>query len=112
MASVLFGFGFSLLTALVVILGDTIIKVGADGGHSVTSKYVVAGCLIYAASAVLWFCAMRHVSLAQGGVAFAMCSLIALAVIGAVAFDEPIRLREILGIGCAILAMGLMIRVA
>ncbi len=112
MTSLLLGFGFSLFTAIVVLVGDYLIKVAADDGMPVTSRHVITGCLLYAGSALLWFVAVRHITLAQAGVGFSMFSLIALALLGAVYFDEPIRNREIAGIGCAMLSMILMIRLA
>lgn len=112
MSSIMLGFFFSLLTALVVIAADTIIKLAADGGKSLTSGLMLASYVIYAGSAVAWYGAMRNVSLGQGGVAYSMFSLVALCLIGAVAFDEPIRTREIAGIGCALLSIVLMARVA
>lgn len=112
MSAILFGFGFSLFTALIVIIGDYIIKIAADGGHPVTSHFVLTGCLLYAASAVLWYFAMLHVTLAQAGVAYSMLTLLALCAIGALWFDEPLYLREYAGIGCALVAMVLMVRVA
>lgn len=112
MTSLIFGLGFSLFTALVVILGDTMIKHAADSGRTIASAHVMAGVVLYGVSALLWFVAMRHVTLAQAGVAYSMFSLIALCLIGAILFDEPIRLREYLGILLACAAMVLMIRVA
>ena len=111
MSSVALGFLFSMLTALVVIAADTFIKLAADGGKSLTSGLMLASYVIYAGSAVAWYGAMRHVSLGQGGVAYSMFSLLALCMIGALAFDEPIRAREVAGIGCALLSMLLMARV-
>ena len=55
---------------------------------------------------------MRHVTLAQAGVAYSMFTLLALCLIGAVWFDEPIQMREAAGIACAIASMALMVRVA
>ena len=41
-----------------------------------------------------------------------MFSLLALCAMGALYFDEQLYLREYAGIGCALLAMVLMVRVA
>ena len=112
MLALTFGFAFSLFTALIVILGDYLIKLAADGGQPVTSTLVLTGCALYASSAVLWFFALHHVTLSQAGVAFSMFSLLALCAIGAIYFDEPLYLREYAGIGCALLSMVLMMRVA
>ena len=112
MTSLLLGFGFSLFTALVVIFGDYLIKLAADDGSPVYSRLVLLGCLLYAGSAMLWYFSLLHISLAQAGVAFSMLSLIALAVLGALVFNEPLHGREIAGIGCALAAMVLMARIA
>ena len=112
MVSVLYGYSFTLFTALIVIAGDTLIKLAVDGGHTITHRLVLAGVVLYGLSALAWFFAMRHVSLAQAGVAYSMLTLLALCFIGAAWFDEPIRLREALGVGCALAAMVLMIRIA
>lgn len=112
MLQVTAGYALAMGCALIVIIGDTLIKMAADNGHTITSPHLAAGCALYAVSAIAWFWAMQYVTLAQGAVAFGMFSLIALAVIGAVMFKEPIQTRELLGMICAILAMLLMIRVA
>ena len=41
-----------------------------------------------------------------------MFTLLALCIIGALYFDEPVRMREAAGIGCALMSMVLMVRVA
>lgn len=107
-----FGYAFTLVTALIVVAGDFVIKTAADAGHTISSTYVMIGVLLYAASALCWFYAMQHVKLAQAGVAYSMLTLIALALIGALWFDEPLYLREYAGLGCALLSMVLMSRIA
>ncbi len=106
------GFAFTLFTAAVVILGDYLIKLAADDGQTMTSPLVIIGCCLYAASAMLWFFALQHISLSQAGVAFSMFTLLALCAIGVIYFGEVLYLREYAGIGCAIMAMILMVRVA
>ena len=101
------GFLFSLLTALLVIFGDTLIKVAADKA-ALSSQPMAGGILLYAASAVCWYFTMRHMTLAQAAVAYSMLTLVALCVIGALLFDEPIRTRDALGVALALAAMWLM----
>lgn len=112
MSQVVFGFSFAFVTAMIVIAGDFVIKVAADAGKPVWSGYMIAGCLIYAVSAIFWFFAMRHVTLAQAGVAYSMLTLLALCVIGVIWFEETLYLREYLGICSALLAMVLMVRIS
>lgn len=102
-----FGVLFSLFTALVVILGDYAIKIAADRA-ALTSIPMYIGITLYASSAVLWFFAMRHVSLGQAAVLYSMLTLIALFVMGAWLFGEPVGKRELAGMACALLAMVLM----
>jgi len=102
-----YGLMFSLFTALVVIVGDVAIKLAADKA-ALISPQMVLGMLLYAGSAVLWFFAMRYVSLGQAAVAYSMLTLIALFLIGALAFDEPMTSRELMGVACALAAMALM----
>ena len=101
------GFFFSLLTALLVIFGDTLIKLAADKAIF-SSKPIAGGILLYAASAVCWYFAMRHMTLAQAAVAYSMLTLVALCAIGAVVFADPIRLRDGIGLAVALAAMWLM----
>ena len=105
------GLGFITTTALVVLLGDYVLKLAADRGHGAISPTVAIGVALYAVSAMLWFGAMRHMTLGQAGVAYSMLTLVALALVGALAFGERLGLRECAGIGCALTAMLLMVRV-
>ena len=104
------GYAFALSCALIVIIGDTILKHAADKGHSIISPHIALAVGLYAVSAIAWFLAMRHITLAQAGVAYTMFSLLALCAIGALLFGEPLRLREWAGIGCAVAAILLMVR--
>lgn len=111
MVSVVLGYGFCLFCALVVILGDTLIKHAADGDHPLSSSTFLAGAGLYLLSALLWYFAMRHITLAQAGVAFSMFTLLALCLIGATVFGEQILPREALGIALAVVSMMLMTRI-
>lgn len=110
MTSVAFGYGFALITAIVIIVADVLLKTAADRGYPVYHALVVGGCLLYAVSGLLWFAAMQHVGLAQAGIAYSMLTLLALAAVSVIMFDEPLGFREVGGIGCALLAMVLMVR--
>ncbi|WP_299208490.1 DMT family transporter [uncultured Tateyamaria sp.] len=112
MDHIVFGFAFTFVTALVVIAGDYVLKLAADGNQPVWSVLVLLGVALYGVSAFFWFYAMQHVTLAQAGVAYSMLTLIALALIGALHFGETLHAREYAGLGCALLAMVLMSRLA
>lgn len=112
MQHLIFGIGFTCVTALIVIAGDYMIKLAAHGHQPMLSGLVMLGCALYAVSALFWFFAMQHVSLAQAGVVYSMLTLIALAAIGALYFDETLHAREYAGLACALISMLLMSRVA
>lgn len=111
MVNITYGYVFSLFCALVVIIGDYLIKRAADDELSLASAVFAAGLGLYAVSAVLWYFAMRHITLAQAGVAYSMLTLIALSLMGVVFFDERLLGREVLGIGFALASMALMTRI-
>jgi undecaprenyl phosphate-alpha-L-ara4N flippase subunit ArnF len=112
MLQIVLGYGFVLACALIVILGDTLMKLGADRDAEVMSPYVGIGALLYALSALAWFFAMRHVTLTQGAVVYTMFSLLALCVIAALVFNERFGLREFTGIFAALMAVILLADVA
>ena len=105
-----YGLFFSLFTGLVVIAGDVVLKIASEREGTSTLPLIALGCLIYAASAVLWFWAMRHTTLAQAAVAYSMFTLLALAAIGAFWFKEDLGGREWAGIGFALASMVMMAR--
>jgi len=110
MSQFMMGFAFIALTSMVVISGDFVLKLAADRGLSALSALVMVGIVLYTISALLWFGAMRHITLGQAGVTYSMLTLVALALIGAVVFGERLGFREITGISFAIGAMVLMMR--
>lgn len=111
MSNFTYGYVFCLFCALVVIVGDYLIKRAADDDLSLASAVFAAGLGLYAVSAVLWYFAMRNITLGQAGVAFSMFTLIALCLMGVVFFDERLLGREALGIGFALVSMALMTRI-
>lgn len=102
-----YGLMFSLMTALVVIIGDVSIKLAADRA-ALASPQMLLGAGLYLLSAILWFFALRYVSLGQAAVAYSMLTLIALFLVGWIGFGEPTGRRELVGIACALAAMALM----
>ncbi|MEO1949934.1 MULTISPECIES: hypothetical protein [Thioclava] len=110
--SALLGYSLCLGATLIVIAGDFVLKSAVDKGHALHSPSVFLGCVLYAASAAGWFLALRHVSLAQTGVASALFTLMALVTMGVVLFGEKLALREVFGIAMAVGSMLLMARVA
>lgn len=105
------GYGFVLACASIVVLGDALMKLGADRDAEVLSPYVGIGALLYALSALAWFYAMRHITLTQGAVLYTVFSLLVLCVIAALVFDERLGPREFTGIAAAVVAVILLANV-
>ncbi len=104
------GYLYCALATLVVILGDYCIKLAAERDLPPMSWPVLAGFLLYGASALGWYMAMRSITLAQVGVAFSAFSILALCAMGVFLFDEQLAPREYLGILAALLSLVLMAR--
>lgn len=104
---VFFGFLFALLTALIDLAGDVVIKTAADKGRFL-SLATGAGVLLYAITAICWYVVMRNVGLGLGAVFYSMLGLIATVAIGAIWFGDAFGARQILGLGLAVGAMALM----
>lgn len=100
-----------IIMALIIIIADILLKIAADAGRPAMSSIVVGAVGLYAVSAILWLIVMRHMTLAQAGVVYSVVSLLALAAIGVFWFGEKLHFREITGIGFAITAMVLMVRI-
>ncbi len=110
MMSILAGYGFALATAIFVIIGDYYIKLAADAAGSLVSLHFLLGAMFYIGSAAMWYGSMRQITLAQAGVAYSMLTLLAVCLLGVLVFGEKLYAREVLGIGCAMLSMILMVR--
>lgn len=92
---VFWGYAFSFLATLVVIVGDYFIKLATDRGQPISSPPMLLGCFLYALSAYGWYFSMQHISLAQ---------------MGAFVFGEKPSAREMARIAFAVLAMLMMAR--
>lgn len=110
MVPVVLGLVLTSVTAVLILFADYMLKAAADTGAATLSVPVIAGCVLYVASAVVWFIAMRHVPLGQAAVAYSMLSLVGLVGIGVIAFDESFGWREGVGLGFALLAMALIVK--
>ncbi|WP_136634545.1 hypothetical protein [Pseudooceanicola onchidii] len=109
MFSTFMGLGLSLVTSAIIIFADYSIKIAAEG-EDFSSRPMAFGVGLYVFSAVIWFFTMRHISLGQAAVAYSMFSLIGLFVVGVWVFGETAEWRDMAGIGCALVAMALMLR--
>jgi len=95
--------------ALVTVLGDYFLKI-AGSGVTIRTKPLMAGIVIYGATAFAWVYAMRHLKLATLSVVFTLSMLIFAAALGAIVFGERLNRAEYVGILLAAEAMVLLCR--
>lgn len=106
------GFICALVSTLFIVGGDLLIKLAADRNDGLLSMSFAIGCALYGFAAVGWYLALQNLTLGQAAVAFSMFTMIALCAAGVIFFGERLMTRELLGIGCAVASMLLMIRMA
>ena len=102
-----FGFLLALLTALIDLAGDVVVKAAADKGRFLSVATGV-GVSLYAITAVCWYFMMRHVGLGTGAVLYSMLGLIATVAIGAIWFGDAFGTRQVFGMAFAVAAMFMM----
>jgi drug/metabolite transporter (DMT)-like permease len=97
----------SLVTSATVV-GDYLIKIASDRSDGLLSFQFVLGALLYGLPAFGWFYLMREHSLALTAVMYSAATMIFLAVLGHIAFDEPISLKSAVGLVLAVAAVILL----
>ncbi len=94
--------------SLMTLAGDYFIKLASTRTDGLRSLVFVAGALLYGLPAFGWFFLMRSHSLAAVAVLYSASTLLLMAVLGHVAFREPLGLREMMGGALAIMAVVVM----
>ncbi len=105
----------SSLTLLVVITlatvtGDYFVKLASTRPDGLATQDFLLGAFFYGLPAVGWFFLMRSHSMAFIGVAYSASTMLLLAALGVLVFKEDFQLRDALGLGFAILSVGVMTR--
>lgn len=100
-----------LLLSIVTVVGDFLIKIGADSGKGVLeSKWFWTGCLVYASTAFGWFYVMKYVKLSSLGMLYSLTTALLLVALGVIYYHERLNLYEVLGIAIAVLSIFLLSR--
>ncbi len=99
-----------IFLSAVGVVGDYFINLAGEGPKYVYLKYLILGMLIYAASGIGWFFAMKHVRLGTLGAVFSITTVLLLVFMGTVLFHEKLSTQEFAGIGAAIAAIVLLSR--
>lgn len=102
---------FMTVVVLATTLADYWLKIASGRDSILGSAHFLGGALIYGLSAIGWVYAMRHLPLASIGVYYAMLSILLLAGLGVVVFEEKLTTREVAGLALACASIGLMTRI-
>ena len=100
--------GFSV----VGVVGDNLLKLASERENPLRSKWFYIGFAVYASTAFGWVFVMRHLKLATIGVVYSVSMILLLTAVGTVAFREPLRAQEVVGLLMAIGALILLVRFA
>ncbi len=90
------------------IVGDYFIKLASARENGITSLNFLVGAALYATTAVGWLYLMQSHSLASIAVMYSASIILLLAALGYVVFNEPIGLREVVGLSLAITSVVVM----
>jgi drug/metabolite transporter (DMT)-like permease len=92
------------------VLGDYLLKLASARANPVRSGWFYLGFAVYASTAFGWVYVMRHLKLATIGVVYSVSMILLLTAVGTIAFREPLRSQEIVGLLMAIGALVLLVR--
>lgn len=98
--------------SLVGVLGDYFLKLAGNGEKYVDVRWFIIGMLVYSSTAIGWFFVLKHMKLADLGIVYATTTVLALALVGVVAFKENLVWYEIVGLGAGLLSIFLLSRFA
>lgn len=102
--------GIVIVLAAVGVLGDYFIKLSGNGHSYISYRPFFIGMSIYAITAVGWFYLMKHMKLGVLGVFYALTTVILLAIVGVVFFEEQLNIYDIVGITLGITAIVMLAR--
>ena len=96
------------VVAIATFVGDFFIKSAAMSQDGLYSPYLALGATTYALTSLGWFYLMKLHSLGMVAVIFTAMTIVVLAVMGHLLFDEEFGRREALGVTFAFLALATM----
>ncbi|QDV39244.1 DMT family transporter [Tautonia plasticadhaerens] len=94
------------------VLGDYLLKLASEQDRPLRSGWFYVGFAVYASTAFGWVHVMRHLKLATIGVVYSVSMILLLTAVGALAFREPLKPPEIVGIALAVASLVLLMRFA
>ena len=99
-----------LLISVITACGDFCMKLAGNSGTFINIKWFLFGMALYMVTGVGWFVAMRSVKMSSIGVIYGVTTVILLAIIGVLFFDEKLNWLEIAAILMGISSIVLLVR--
>lgn len=85
-------------TIILTIVADYLLKVSASAEKPYFNKVFFFGASIYGVTAIGWVALMQKESLAKVAVIYSSVTILALALLGIVAFGEKLNTKQLMGI--------------
>lgn len=104
-------FIIAISLSVITVIADYFIK-KASVENVVWNKWLLAGALIYAVSAIGWVFTMKNIKLSTLGVIYGVSCITLLALMSALIFHEKISPVEIIGIVMGISSIALLYKFA
>ncbi len=99
-----------VLISVVTALGDVCMKLAGNSGKFFDAKWFACGMLLYLVTGIGWFMAMRVLKLSSIGVIYGVSTVILLALIGVLFFDEKLHSMEVVAIILGLSSICLLVR--
>jgi multidrug transporter EmrE-like cation transporter len=98
----------AIILSFVAVAGDYFLKVASNSEQSLNTVWFILGISTIASTAFGWVYTMKHLKLASIGAIYSVSTVVLLALIGAVFFQENLNYYEIIGIIMAIISLVLL----
>jgi small multidrug resistance pump len=110
--SAAFAVAVTLGLCAVSVVGDFFLKRASDRAIPFSSWSFWVGFALYSSTAFGWIFVMRRLRFASLGVTYSLATILLLTAVGTLFLGETIRRQDVLGILFAVVAVGLLARLA
>jgi multidrug transporter EmrE-like cation transporter len=98
----------AVLLSLIGVTGDSFLKIASQSESIVKNQWFLFGLFTLASTAFGWVYIIKYLKLATVGVIYSVCTVVFLALVGSVFFQETLNPYEIIGILLAIASLVLL----
>lgn len=101
---------YSIIACVILLtaIADYALKYASLSNSPYVSRWFASGALIYGATAIGWVALMRTHDLAHIAVLYSAATIIALTLVGVIAFGEMLATKQIIGLCAALLSVVLV----